>query len=259
MCCEFYFGERHYATSGVGQWSQNWESSQCKLSGGGDHVGVSLYQRFRGNHVNNAEHLRSECSGRHLVPPSLSGKGRDIYFSLKIAGGRVLQRLSSGYGRNQRFLCGGFHPKPMVTPVHRFQSIESVANNGVRYARSPGYHSRAPIHCQPSVHYNGTTSSIRNNHMGRSLEMITTGQIHTPTPRRNSTPTAKLKCGVWVFFAIVTFFLAGAKYYFHGVSGARSFNSFKQKNKIESCHLFLTILTVWQTCAFHRAIPKLAV
>jgi hypothetical protein len=92
-------------------------------------------------------------SGRHLVPPSLSGKGRDIYFSLKIAGGRVLQRLSSGYGRNQRFLCGGFHPKPMVTPVHRFQSIESVANNGVRYARSPGYHSRAPIHCQPSVHY----------------------------------------------------------------------------------------------------------
>jgi hypothetical protein len=45
MCCEFYFGERHYATSGVGQWSQNWESSHCKLSGGGDHVGVSLYQR----------------------------------------------------------------------------------------------------------------------------------------------------------------------------------------------------------------------
>lgn len=53
--------------------------------------------------------------------------------------------------------------------------------------------------------------------MGRSLEMITAGQSHTPTPRRNETQTAKLKCGVWIFFAVVTFFLAGAKYYFHGV------------------------------------------
>ncbi|XP_068913505.1 uncharacterized protein [Tenebrio molitor] len=166
-------------------------------------------------------------SGRHLVPPSLSG-----------------------YGRNQRFLCGGFHPKPMVTPVHRFQSIESVANNGVRYARSPGYHSRAPIHCQPSVHYNGTTSSIRNNHMGRSLEMITTGQIHTPTPRRNSTPTAKLKCGVWVFFAIVTFFLAGAKYYFHGVNIGMEAFAF--------CSLLVIILIIGGLVSLYEAITATA-
>lgn len=53
-----------------------------------------------------------------------------------------------GYGRNQRNLCGSFYPKPMVTPVHRFQSIEG----GLRNGRS-GYHARLPLHCSTSVHY----------------------------------------------------------------------------------------------------------
>ncbi|VEN53426.1 unnamed protein product [Callosobruchus maculatus] len=66
----------------------------------------------------------------------------------------------------------------MVTPVHRFQSIESV--------------------------------------MGGSLEMVATAQ--NPTTRTRASPTSKLKCGVWIFFALVTFFLAGSKYYFHGIN-----------------------------------------
>ncbi|KAJ8972624.1 hypothetical protein NQ314_000080 [Rhamnusium bicolor] len=88
----------------------------------------------------------------------------------------------------------------MVTPVHRFQSIESVANNGLRYTRTPGYHARAHTQCPPSVHYNGSSSNIRMPQMGRSLEMIAPG--NTPTTRNNASPTSKLKCGVWIFFAI---------------------------------------------------------
>ncbi|KAJ8959072.1 hypothetical protein NQ318_022328 [Aromia moschata] len=60
----------------------------------------------------------------------------------------------SGYGRNQRNLCGTYYPKPMVTPVHRFQSLEGVTHSGYRYARAPGYHARHPP--PPSVHYNGS-------------------------------------------------------------------------------------------------------
>ncbi|XP_018561223.1 uncharacterized protein LOC108903494 isoform X2 [Anoplophora glabripennis] len=122
----------------------------------------------------------------------------------------------SGYGRNQRILCGSLYPEPMVTPVHRFQSIESATNNRLRYARSPGYHPRIHSQVPPTVHYNGSSSNIRMPHMGRSLEMIAPG--HTPTARNNNSPKSKLKCGVWIFFAVVTFFLAGAKYYFHGIN-----------------------------------------
>ncbi|KAJ8923038.1 hypothetical protein NQ315_001586 [Exocentrus adspersus] len=121
----------------------------------------------------------------------------------------------SGYGRNQRILCGSLYPEPMVTPVHRFQSIESVANNGLRYtSRTPGYHARVHSQVPPSVHFNGSTSNIRMPQMGRSLEIISPSH----TPRHNNSPTSKLKCGVWIFFAVVTFFLAGAKYYFHGIN-----------------------------------------
>ncbi|CAH1956524.1 unnamed protein product [Acanthoscelides obtectus] len=107
----------------------------------------------------------------------------------------------------------------MVTPVHRFQSIESVVNNGLRCSRSTGYHARPPVHCSPSVHYNGVSSNIRIPRvpqMGGSLEMVATA--HNPTTRNRHSPTSKLKCGVWIFFALVTFFLAGSKYYFHGIN-----------------------------------------
>lgn len=118
----------------------------------------------------------------------------------------------SGYGRNQRNLCGSFYPKPMVTPVHRFQSIEG----GLRNGRS-GYHARLPLHCSTSVHYNGSGSNIRMPpNVARSVEMVDTGQ--SQVTRHNVSPTSRLKCGVWIFFALVTFFLAGAKYYFHGIN-----------------------------------------
>nr|CAH7728420.1 unnamed protein product [Callosobruchus chinensis] len=132
---------------------------------------------------------------------------------------RQVRPSLSGYGRNQGNLCGAFFPDPMVTPVHRFQSIESVVNNGLRCNRSTGYHARPPVHCSPSVHYNGVSSNIRIPRvpqMGGSLEMVATA--HNPTTRSRTSPTSKLKCGVWIFFALVTFFLAGSKYYFHGIN-----------------------------------------
>uniref|UniRef100_A0A6P7H3Z7 Uncharacterized protein LOC114345823 n=1 Tax=Diabrotica virgifera virgifera TaxID=50390 RepID=A0A6P7H3Z7_DIAVI len=116
-----------------------------------------------------------------------------------------------GYSRNQRHLCDSLYPKPMVTPVHRFQSIES----GLRNGRS-GYHARLPLHGSTSVHYNGSGSNIRiPPAVVRTTEMVDTG---TQAARHNISPTSKLKCGVWIFFALVTFFLAGAKYYFHGIN-----------------------------------------
>ncbi|KAJ8983973.1 hypothetical protein NQ317_008677 [Molorchus minor] len=115
----------------------------------------------------------------------------------------------------QRILCGSLYPKPMVTPVHRFQSLEGVTHSAYRTTRSPGYHAR---HAQrPSVHYNGSSSNIRMPQMGRSLEMVAPG--NTPSTTRNPpTTTSKLKCGVWIFFAVVAFLLASVKYYFHEIN-----------------------------------------
>lgn len=63
--------------------------------------------------------------------------------------------------------------------------------------------------------------------MGRSIDnILPSNGINNPTTNHHhqhqnqnhsSTPTAKLKCGIWIFFAIVAFILAGSKYYFHGV------------------------------------------
>lgn len=124
--------------------------------------------------------------------------------------GRQIPPSLSGYGRNQRNLCNSFYPKPMVTPVHRFQSIEG----GLRNGRS-GYHARIPLHCSTSVHYNASNIRIPPA-ATRSSEMVDSEE--SPATRRNVSPTSKLKCGVWIFFAVVTFFLAGAKYYFHGIN-----------------------------------------
>ncbi|XP_049818265.1 uncharacterized protein LOC109600626 isoform X2 [Aethina tumida] len=101
----------------------------------------------------------------------------------------------------------------MVTPVHRFQSIESVANNGLRSTRAPVYSPRLP-YPQPN-HCNGSTSNVRSPNVGRSLEMIT-NQNQTTTPRRLRRPTSKYKCGMWISFAMFFLFFAGFKYYMNG-------------------------------------------
>ncbi|CAG9857142.1 unnamed protein product [Phyllotreta striolata] len=122
----------------------------------------------------------------------------------------------SGYGRSQRSLCGSFYPKPMVTPVHRFQSIEG----GLRANGRSGYNGRLP-QLSPipstSVHYNNA-----DGHRSRSAAGPGEAPESDPARPNNPSPTYRLKCGVWIFFALIMFFLAGAKYYFHGVSTSNS-------------------------------------
>lgn len=163
-------------------------------------------------------------NGRYRVPPSLSGPRR-----------------------NQRLLCGGVHPKLMVTPVHRFQSIESVATGGLRHPRAPSYHTRFPLHVHPQC-----TPILRNNVAGvnNSMQGLANeqSQNQTVTTGRANTPTAKLKCGVWAFFAILTFFIAGAKYYFHGSNMGIEALAF--------CSLLVIVLIIGGLVSLYEALSK---
>lgn len=87
-----------------------------------------------------------------------------------------------------------------------------------------------------TIIFSGSGSNIRMPpNVARSVEMVDTGQ--SQVTRHNVSPTSRLKCGVWIFFALVTFFLAGAKYYFHGVSDIYYF--IVQKNiKVEKVITF---------------------
>lgn len=64
---------------------------------------------------------------------------------------------------------------------------------------------------------NCSASTSRSAAVSQSMEVLGNEQHHTVTPRQTTSSTSKLKCLVWAFFAIATFFIAGAKYYFHGV------------------------------------------
>lgn len=147
-------------------------------------------------------------NGRYLVPPSISGSRRRAGF------------------------CGGGYPKLMVTPVHRFQVLGGCEGFG-RRVRGPGYrnHPRFFIHRPSTCHQdnshsnnnNGSSGNVvnnveqSNNAVNRSLTLLPSRENGTATPRTISSPaTGGVKCGVWVFFAMVTFFIAGAKFYFHG-------------------------------------------
>ncbi|KAH1015818.1 uncharacterized protein LOC109538379 [Dendroctonus ponderosae] len=56
----------------------------------------------------------------------------------------------------------GFYPKPMVTPVRRFQSLESVSNNGLRYNRSsPGHRPNRQATSNAHVVYYNTSPNVR--------------------------------------------------------------------------------------------------
>lgn len=66
----------------------------------------------------------------------------------------------------------GFYPKPMVTPVRRFQSLESVSNNGLRYCRnSPGPRpNRPPVHNNAHIYYNNKYSCPNRIKTSKILE-----------------------------------------------------------------------------------------
>lgn len=80
------------------------------------------------------------------------------------------EAVANYLARHQIIRPRGLYPKPMVTPVRRFQSLESVSNNGLRYSRSSPCHrpNRAPVHNngQQIVPYNA--SSVPRNDRERS-------------------------------------------------------------------------------------------
>ncbi|XP_065160175.1 lateral signaling target protein 2 homolog isoform X2 [Atheta coriaria] len=159
--------------------------------------------------------------------------------------------ISAGTRRNQV-------PKPMVTPVHRFQSIESVASGGLhahlhghhgqnhshqshhhahhqhppsghhqshRHPRAPSYHTRFPVPQQ-------NASSHQRSSRRVSIDYVSNGHRGTLTPINSSgghgsdgtnghvvnSTTAKLKCGVWAIISLVPFMVVASKYYLHGES-----------------------------------------
>ncbi|KAI4457080.1 deleted in oral cancer 1/cdk2-associated protein 1 [Holotrichia oblita] len=136
-------------------------------------------------------------------------------------------KLMSVGSRRRAGFCAGTYPKLMVTPVHRFQVLGGSEGFG-RRVRTPSYrnHPRFFIHrpssCQQDNANNHTStnpnvvSSVEQVNIARSVTLLPTRDNVSVTPRTINTPTTGLKCGVWAFFAMVTFFIAGAKFYFHG-------------------------------------------
>ncbi|XP_077285547.1 uncharacterized protein LOC143910824 [Arctopsyche grandis] len=144
------------------------------------------------------------------------------------SGRRVPPSLSSGVGRTRRER----QPKRMVTPVHRFQSVECVAGS----ARRPPGVSHSPRIQQPIPN----TSNYNNAVVGNGVLYPTAGNIRgavevdssvylemsrqetvrtveiapiNPSPPQQLMP-AHLKCGIWASFTFATLFVAGAKFYF---------------------------------------------
>lgn len=89
----------------------------------------------------------------------------------------------------------GFYPKPMVTPVRRFQSLESVSNNG-RYTRnSPGPrpNNRPPIHQNAHIYYNNKYTSCFNKISNTSVKLVcfaSFGNVRTPRTERERSSNA---------------------------------------------------------------------
>ncbi|KAL1497745.1 hypothetical protein ABEB36_008651 [Hypothenemus hampei] len=112
----------------------------------------------------------------------------------------------ANYLANRRRGC---YPKPMVTPVRRFQSLESVSNNGLRHTRSsPGHRSNRPqLHSNAHVFYNNLTDPRTSRiDSERSTEILDNEQSHQIQTQENN----ELESYIRKFkFALVTFaFLA---------------------------------------------------
>ncbi|XP_014282152.1 uncharacterized protein [Halyomorpha halys] len=87
--------------------------------------------------------------------------------------------------------------KPMVTPVHRFQHIDSVTSQpqSSRQTRPPPYN----VCREPDT---------------TRVEVDSSVYLESPAEPHHSPPVAKFRCGMWASFALATVFVAGAKFYF---------------------------------------------
>ncbi|XP_076260922.1 uncharacterized protein LOC143196873 isoform X2 [Rhynchophorus ferrugineus] len=70
----------------------------------------------------------------------------------------------------------GLYPKPMVTPVRRFQSLESVSNNTIRNNRSSPHHrpNRPAVSSNTQIFYYTNSSNVRIPRVERSLGLDNT-------------------------------------------------------------------------------------
>ncbi|XP_060521317.1 uncharacterized protein LOC132698978 isoform X2 [Cylas formicarius] len=107
----------------------------------------------------------------------------------------------------------GTRGRPMVTPVRRFQSLDSVVNNGLRHGGRPQqYHH--PIrssgnHVQP-MHYNfNATTPVQ--HSERSTE----GQVDPLEDIGELPMISKCKCLVYMFFVLIVM-VAVTNYFVYG-------------------------------------------
>ncbi|XP_022916217.1 uncharacterized protein [Onthophagus taurus] len=175
---------------------------------------------------------------------------------VRFNGGHIIRPYIAGFRRGASY--SGVYPKLMVTPVHRFQSIESVANAGRRNQnRGPGYYharfiertrgeqidvpSNGEIHPCPVIEENLT----QGNALNRSNDVLSHSSSALP---RETSSTAKIKCGVWAFFAIITFFIALAKFYFHGANMGMEALAF--------CALLVFILLVGGLVSLYEAVTS---
>lgn len=170
-------------------------------------------------------------SGRHRVPSSISGGG----------GGGFGHRAAPAFGvsglcslSTARNCHSQAHVKLMVTPVHRFQSIESVAGNRAQSHHQHAHHQRSHHQPQPAPrHATLVSSSSGGAAPHHSSSVPVSGSLvqdvdvgagvyieHPQLLQVPQVPTAagKLKCGMWASFAIVTVFMVGAKFYFNNQS-----------------------------------------
>ncbi|GLV46792.1 uncharacterized protein CBL_20938 [Carabus blaptoides fortunei] len=158
------------------------------------------------------------------------------------------------------------HVKLMVTPVHRFQSVDCVTANSARHhhhlhhqlqhlggstsVRGNNRQLTQAVQCQhaqspataPAYSAHHTRSASNAQHTGAHSMELDSGvfldvPLEAPPPgarpagpheatgpagpghhHHHVLPAGKLKCGMWASFAIVTVFMAGAKFYFNNQS-----------------------------------------
>ncbi|CAG9773839.1 unnamed protein product [Ceutorhynchus assimilis] len=128
------------------------------------------------------------------------------------------EAVANYLARHQIIRPRGLHPKPMVTPVRRFQSLESVSNNGLRHhgRTSPGQ--RPNNNTRPTIHnnilyYNNVTSS-RPSRLERERSLDNVEQTSPQTLDNNELESyiRKFKFALLAFALFSICVMFGANY-----------------------------------------------
>ncbi|XP_066251500.1 uncharacterized protein [Euwallacea similis] len=108
----------------------------------------------------------------------------------------------------------GFYPNPMVTPVRRFQSLESVSNNGLRYSRtSPGHRPIRPaVHSNAHIYYNSTINRTPRFEQERSIDIEDQAAVQTLGGSELESYIQKFKFALLSFAFLSVCVMFGANY-----------------------------------------------